>query len=334
MLRPVILSGGAGTRLWPISTKDLPKQFLPLVEERTMIAATVGRLAGLQSERPIVVGSAAHEGLILRDVPNAKLILEPAGRNTAPAIAAAAMYTKPDDVLVVLPSDHVIVDEQAFRAAVETAAKAAADGALVTFGIVPDSPSTGYGYIRPGEKRGKGVKAVAEFVEKPDLATAERYVADGYLWNSGMFVFTAARFLEELEAQRPKMHKAVRKAFSDGVIDPEKWEGVPSESVDYAVMEGTADAVVVPLDAGWNDVGSWDSLASLRPGDEHGNVLIGEVAAQGTSGSYIRTAGPAIAVAGVSDLIVVATDEAVVVVPRGESQRVKDLLAELESKGI
>lgn len=334
MLRPVILSGGAGTRLWPISTKDLPKQFLPLVEERTMIAATVGRLAGLESERPIVVGSAAHEGHILRDIPNAKLILEPSGRNTAPAIAAAAMYTKPDDVLVVLPSDHVIVDEDAFRSAVGVAAGAAADGALVTFGIVPDGPSTGYGYIRPGDDRGDGTKEVAEFVEKPDLATAERYVEAGYLWNSGMFVFTASRFLDELKAQRPVMRKAVKKAFRDGVIDPDTWEAVPSESIDYAVMEGTSDAVVVPLDAGWNDVGSWDSLAELGRADGHGNVLMGETVAQDTTGSYIRSAGPAIAVGGVSDLIVVATDEAVVVVPRGESQRVKELLAELESNGL
>ena len=332
MLRPVILSGGAGTRLWPISTRSLPKQFLPLVEERTMIGATAGRLDDLESERPIVVGSTAHEGLILREIPNAKLILEPFGRNTAPAIAAAAMYTKPKDALVVLPSDHVITDEERFREAVGVAAEAARDGALVTFGIVPTGPSTGYGYIRPGDDQGNGTRAVRKFVEKPDRATAEKYVEKGYLWNSGMFVFTARRYLEELGRQRPEMLAAVERAFSDGRIDPEAWEHVPSESVDYAVMEGTSDAVVVPLDAGWSDVGSWDSLAELREGDERGNVIIGNAVTLDVGNSYIRSAGPAIAVAGVEDLIIVATDEAIVVVPRGQSERVKDLLAEVEER--
>lgn len=324
MLRPVILSGGAGTRLWPISTAERPKQFLPLVEERPMIVATVERLDGLAAGQPMVICGEAHASLVHVEVPSAEVILEPEGRNTAPAIAVAALLSKPDDVLLVLPSDHVIRDGEAFREVVTRGVAVASEGQLVTFGIVPSGPATGYGYIRPGEPV-DGVRLVDEFVEKPDLATAIEYVDDGYLWNSGMFMFTAGDFLAELEIHRPEMLEAVRAALTDDGIDADAWASVPSESVDYAVMEPTDRAVVMALDAGWDDIGSWDSLADLTPTDDTGSSLLGDVVAIDVEGSYVRTTGPTVAIAGVEDLIVVATDEAVLVVPRGDSQRVKEL---------
>ncbi len=329
MLRPVILSGGSGTRLWPLSTPARPKQFLPLLEERPMIVATIERLVGLDAGTPMVVCGEAHADLVHAEVPSALLILEPEGRNTAPAIAVAALLSDPEDVLLVLPSDHLVSDGEGFRKAVQRGMEAAEDGELVTFGVVPTGPATGYGYIRPGEPL-DGIRLVDEFVEKPDRATATRYVEDGYLWNSGMFLFTAEAFLEELEAHRPDLLAAVRSAVADGGIDPTAWGAVPAESVDTAVMENTDRAIVIVVDVGWNDVGSWDSLADLTPSDASESTVIGDVVALDIGGSYIRTTGPTIAIAGVDDLIVVATDEAVLIVPRGESQRVKDLLQRLE----
>lgn len=289
-----------------------------------MIVATIERLDGLGFAPPIVVCGEIHADLVKAEVPAAQVILEPEGRNTAPAIAVAALRCDPDDVLVVLPSDHVIRDEDAFREAVNLAVEAASEGRLVTFGIVPSGPATGYGYIRPGEPI-NGVRLVDEFVEKPDLATAEQYVADGYLWNSGMFVFTASDFLTELTAHRPGLLAAVRAALTDTGIDAAAWEAVPAASIDYAVMESTDQAVVVALDAGWDDIGSWDSLADLTQTDNTGSSLIGDVVAIDVEGSYVRTTGPTVAIAGVDDLIVVATDEAVLIIPRGDSERVKEL---------
>ncbi len=328
MLQPVVLSGGAGTRLWPLSTPERPKQFLPLVEERPMIVATIERLDGLDAATPIIVCAQIHGDIVRTEAPSARLILEPDGRSTAPAIAVAALSVDPDDVLLVLPSDHLIEDGDAFRAAVRRAVTAAEDGNLVTFGITPTGPATGYGYVRPGEPI-DGVRIVDSFAEKPDLETARRYVEEGYLWNSGMFAFTAATFLEELAAHRPRMLATVRAALVDGDLDPEAWAAVPSESVDYAVMEPTDRAVVIALDAGWDDVGSWDSLADLTPTDVAGSTFVGDVVAIDVEESYVRTTGPTVAISGVSDLIVVATEKAVLVVPRGESQRVRELLEQL-----
>jgi mannose-1-phosphate guanylyltransferase/mannose-6-phosphate isomerase len=329
MLRPVILSGGSGTRLWPLSTPDRPKQFLPLLEERPMIVATIERLEGLAAGTPMVVCGEAHADLVRAEVPSALLILEPEGRNTAPAIAVAAILSDPEDLLLVLPSDHLITDGEGFRDAVRKGMEAAQDGDLVTFGVVATGPSTGYGYIRPGEPL-NGIRLVDEFVEKPDRTTAMRYVEDGYLWNSGMFLFTAEAFLDELDTHRPDLLATVRSAVEHGAIDAAAWSAVPAESVDTAVMENTDRAIVIAIDVGWNDVGSWDSLADLTPSDASESTVIGDVIALDIGGSYVRTTGPTIAIAGVDDLIVVATDEAVLIVPRGESQRVKDLLRRLE----
>ncbi len=328
MLQPVILSGGAGTRLWPLSTPERPKQFLPLVEERPMLVATVERLDGLDAETPIIVCGTSHANLVHAEVPSARLILEPEGRNTAPAIAVAALSVDRDTVLLVLPSDHLIGDGTAFAGAVRTAVAAASGGLLVTFGVVPTGPATGYGYIRPGEPI-DGYRLVDGFVEKPDLSAARRFVDDGYLWNSGMFAFAAGTYLDELESHRPQMLAAVREAVVDGALDARAWAAVPSESVDHAVMEHTDKAVVIALDAEWDDVGSWDSLADLTPTDASGSTFVGDVVAIDVEESYVRTTGPTVAVAGVSDLIVVATEEAVLIVPRGESQRVKELLEQL-----
>lgn len=294
-----------------------------------MIVATIERLVGLDAGAPMVICGESHADLVHAEVPSALLVLEPEGRNTAPAIAVAALLADPEDVLLVLPSDHIVGDEEAFRDAVRRGAAAAAAGYLVTFGIVPSGPATGYGYIRQGEPL-NGVRLVDEFVEKPDRNTAAQYVADGYLWNSGMFVFTAEAYLDELGAHRPEMLAAVRAALQDGILDPTAWAQVPSESVDNAVMELTDQAVVIGLDAGWNDVGSWDSLADLTPTDSTGSSYIGDVVALDVEGSYVRTTGPTVAISGLDDLIVVATAEAVIIVPRGESQRVKELLKRVQ----
>jgi mannose-1-phosphate guanylyltransferase/mannose-6-phosphate isomerase len=343
-LQPVLLSGGSGTRLWPLSREMFPKQFLPLVGDDTMLQATWKRVAPLASLPPIVVANETHrflaaEQLRVLDVSNPAILLEPVGRNTAPAIAAAAlqaMAAGDDPLLLVLPSDHVIADAEAFRAAVALAAEAAEQGALVTFGIVPTGAETGFGYIHAAP--GDGVRKVLRFVEKPDAATAQAYLdAGGYYWNSGMFLFRASRYLQELERLRPDILAATRAAFAiatrDGDfirLDKDAFAACPSESIDYAVMEQTDAAMVLPVDIGWNDVGSWSALWDVAARDADGNAWRGDVIAVDTRNSYAH-ARRLVALVGVDDLIVVETDDAVLVAHKDHVQQVKDVVARLKT---
>jgi mannose-1-phosphate guanylyltransferase / mannose-6-phosphate isomerase len=347
MLCPVILSGGAGTRLWPLSRELYPKQLLPLVGRHTMLQDTVRRLVGLSAEPPMVVANEAHRFLVaeqLREInctPRA-IVLEPRGRNTAPAIALAAHAAlaadEGDSLLLVLPADHVIRDVGAFHAAVELATAAARAGALATFGIVPSAPETGYGYIRRGVSDG-GAYRIAEFVEKPDAERAQAYLDSGeYYWNSGMFMFRARRYLEELEKFAPDIASVCRSSFARATrdldftrIDAGMFESCRSESIDYAVMEKTADAVVIPLAAGWSDVGSWSSLHAACDHDQQGNTLQGDVIVEDTSGCYIYSESRLVATVGLSDHVVVETKDAVLVAPKDRVQDVKKLVARLKA---
>lgn len=343
---PVILSGGSGTRLWPLSRESYPKQFLPLTGEDSLLQATWKRVATLTTCRPIVVGNVDHRFMIaeqLREagVTPASILLEPVGRNTAPAIAVAALeatITGEDALLLVLPSDHLIQQVEAFHAAVRAATAAAEAGQLVTFGVVPTSPETGYGYIKATE--GSGARAVERFVEKPDLATAQDYVASGqYFWNSGMFLIRASRYLEELERLAPDMLAACRDALTkarrdeDFVrLDTEAFAGCPADSIDYAVMEHTPHAAVVPLDAGWSDVGSWGALWEVSPKDAQGNAHRGDVIAIDCRNTYAH-GQRLITLIGLEDVVVVETDDALLVGRRDQLQKVKDLVGTLKSDG-
>ena len=339
---PVVLSGGSGTRLWPLSRLDAPKQLLPLFGDRTMLHSTIDRVRDLPGRRPvIVVGNAAYADAVRAEMTHAgerdgTMVVEPIGRNTAPAVAVAAHLAAAggdDPLLLVMPADHLIPDVDTFLEAVAVGVEAAAAGNLVTFGIKATYPATGYGYIRaPGPDR---VRPVAEFVEKPDEETAARFLAAGdYLWNSGMFLFGARRYLEELEQHAPDVAHAAAAATAQARRDDEgsirlpteQFAASPSISIDYAVMEHTHAAVVVSLDAGWNDIGSWNSILEVSPGDATGNVLIGNVIVQNSEHSYIRTDGPLVAVAGVNDLVVVATPDAVLVTDRTHSEAVRQLV--------
>ena len=343
-LQVVLLSGGSGTRLWPLSREAYPKQFLPLAGEQTMLQETWRRVAPLAGAAPIVVANEEHrflaaEQLRLVGVENAAIVLEPAGRNTAPAIAAAALQALAgggDPLLLVLPSDHVVRDAGAFQAAVSEAMPAAEDGALVTFGIVADAPETGFGYIQAGA--GEGVRPVLRFVEKPDADTARGYLDSGdYYWNSGMFLFRASRYLEELEKFQPEIVAAVRKAFDaaarDGDfvrLDGEAFAASPSDSIDYAVMEKTDRAMVLPVDIGWNDVGSWSALWDVSEQDEDGNARHGEVIAIDSHGNYAYSRR-LVALVGVDELVVVETDDALLVARKDRVQQVKDVVARLKA---
>ncbi|GGK11762.1 mannose-1-phosphate guanylyltransferase/mannose-6-phosphate isomerase [Luteimonas terricola] len=343
-LQPVLLSGGSGTRLWPLSREAYPKQFLALAGEHTMLQDTWLRVAPLDALAPIVVANEEHRFLAgeqLRQVgvEAAAIMLEPVGRNTAPAIAAAALQATAagaDPLLLVLPSDHVVRDADAFRAAVREATPAAEGGALVTFGIVAEAPETGFGYIQAGP--GEGVREVLRFVEKPDAATAQGYLdAGGYYWNSGMFLFRASRYLEELGRFRPEMLDAVRKAFESAArdgdfvrLDRDAFATAPSDSIDYAVMERTDRAMVLPVDIGWNDVGSWSALWAVSPQDADGNAHHGEVIAVDSRGSYVWSRRM-VALVGVEDLVVVETDDAVLVAKKDRVQQVKEVVARLKA---
>jgi mannose-1-phosphate guanylyltransferase/mannose-6-phosphate isomerase len=352
MLIPVILSGGSGTRLWPLSRELYPKQLLPLVGDHTMLQETARRVEGLAGVgAPVVVCNESHRFMVAEqlrelEVAPAAIVLEPAGRNTAPAVAVAALVALhssqdgPGPVLLVLPADHVILDVESFREAVVAGTAAAEAGKLVTFGIVPDRPETGYGYIRRAKGEGPAYP-VAEFVEKPDLDTAVRYVQSGeYFWNSGMFMFRARAFLGELKRHAPAILAACEQAVSQARrdldftrLDAEAFAACPSDSIDYAVMEKTAEAVVVPLDAGWSDVGSWSALQDALPRDASGNVISGDVITEGVTGCYLHATSRMIAAVGLADHVVVETKDAVLVAPREKVQDVKALVTQLKAKG-
>ncbi|EZP54770.1 mannose-1-phosphate guanylyltransferase/mannose-6-phosphate isomerase [Sphingomonas sp. RIT328] len=342
---PVILSGGSGTRLWPMSRPEMPKQLLALTAEETMLQLTAKRTHGEAFAAPIVVANARHADHIDEQLnavgatPQA-VILEPVARNTAPAIALAALAAKGEDALLVMPSDHVIADVPAFHAAIEAALPLVNDGWLVTFGIAPDAPETGYGWIKVGEALADGVHRVARFVEKPIRERAEEMLASGdHAWNGGIFLFRADIFLGALAAHAPGMltatQDAMTKAHRDGVrIYPDEtaFGASPSDSIDYAVMERAERVAVVPVAMGWSDVGSWDALHTISARDAQGNAHRGEVLAIDTHDCLIRSDGVRIAVVGVSDLIVVASGNDVLILPRGRSQEVKKLIEAMKDR--
>jgi len=320
----VIMAGGSGTRLWPLSRAAHPKQFLALNGEETMLQATVKRLDGLNIQSSVTICNEEHRFFVaeqLREVGMlGSIILEPVGKNTAPAIALAALASQDNPLLLVLAADHVIQDEVAFTKAVSDAIPLAEAGQLVTFGIVPKEPHTSYGYIKGGEKKGPGF-TVDMFVEKPSAEVAQEYFSSGeYYWNSGMFLFKASRYLEELKKFRPDIYQACEAAMVETRsdldflrINKEKFGACPSESVDYAVMENTADAVVVPMDAGWSDIGSWSSLWDVSKKDGNGNVTHGDVILHNSNNSYVRSENKLVAVIGVDDLVIVSTKDALMV---------------------
>lgn len=340
-LIPVILSGGAGTRLWPLSRELRPKQLLPLMSQQTLLQETALRLGG----RPIVVCNHEHRFIVaeqLREIgiePQG-IMIEPMGRNTAPAVAVSALLAEniPDSLLLVMPSDHQIRDVESFRHAVEKAIPQAQAGKLVTFGIKPIDANTGYGYIRQGSVCGECFY-IEQFVEKPDLATAQTYLQSGqYLWNSGIFLFSAQAYLTELTRQRPDMVDLCRRALAEGENDlfffrlaESAFEAIQGESVDYAVMEQTRQAVVVPVDMGWSDIGSWSALWAESEPDQSGNVVLGDVVTNTTTNSYIRSECQLIATIGIDNLIVVATDDAVLIADKAHDQDVKKIVEELKS---
>jgi len=351
---PVVLSGGSGSRLWPLSRAHYPKQFIPLASEQTMLQETLGRLQGLRAEAlsPLVICNEQHRFMVAEqlremDLVAQNILLEPVGRNTAPAVALAALAANSDDILLVLPADHVIENITAFHSAIELACSEAEKGALVTFGVVPTAAETGYGYIQAAstgksdEGAGLTAHSIKQFVEKPDLATAQAYVDSGdYYWNSGMFAFKAGRYLEELERFQPEILNACRAAF-DGAsvdcdftrLDKEAFAACPDDSIDYAVMEKTDSAVVIPLDAGWSDIGSWSALWDISEKDAQGNTCKGDVLAVDTHDSYLHTNGRLLATVGIKNLVVVETDDAVLVADKSRVQDVKAVVNQLQAQG-
>jgi len=349
VIHPVILSGGSGTRLWPMSRAQYPKQLLPLLTERTLLQEAGLRVADpKQFAPPLVISNDEHrfivaEQLRLADIAPAAIVLEPFGRNTAPACCVAALTlaaTAPDALMLVMPSDHAIGDAAAFKSAVACAADAAATGRLVTFGIAASRPETGYGYIKRGQSLGgiAGAFEVAGFIEKPDRAHAEAYIADpAYSWNSGIFLFPAKLLLGELERLQPAMLAACREALAKAKgdldflrLDRDAFAAAPSNSIDYAVMEHTPHAAVVPVEMGWSDVGTWDALWLIGDQDAAGNVTAGDVVIEDTRNSYLRAESGLLAVLGVDDLVVVATADAVMVARRDRAQDIKQIVARLE----
>jgi mannose-1-phosphate guanylyltransferase / mannose-6-phosphate isomerase len=344
----VILCGGSGSRLWPLSREAYPKQFLNLTGSGSLLGETVARLKTLSSDNQIsVVSNEEHRFLIaqiLESMPDIKrlpIILEPAGRNTAPAIALAALQAidaDPETLLLVLPADHVISDVDAFISVVEQGQQTAKAGRLVTFGIVPTTPNTGYGYIKANVD-GQLAASVEKFVEKPDAETARQYLTEGnYFWNSGMFLFAAKSFLSELRKFRPAIFEACQRAYAGKQqdldflrVDSAAFASCPAESVDYAVMENTREAVVIPLDAGWSDVGSWLTLWEIQPKDSHNNVRIGDVITEDVEGCYIHSEGRLIAAIGLKGHVIVETNDAVLVADKDRVQDVKKLVNQLKA---
>ncbi len=374
LLQPIVLSGGSGTRLWPLSREKYPKQLLPLIGDDSLLQATVRRVQGIADvtlAAPLVVSNEEYrfviaEQLRLMGQPGA-IVLEPTGRNTAPALTLAALYAiqkEADPILLVMPADHVIVDKAAFQAVVRAGADLASHGAVVTFGITPDAPETGYGYIQAGAGYGErgtaastagagiagAARRIARFVEKPNLQTAQAYLDDGsYLWNSGIFMMRASVWLDAMAVCRPDILAACKTAWAEGTTDgeflrigKEAFAACPSDSIDYAVMErlagervaaGLPPGVVIPLSAGWSDVGSWDALWQVLPKDGAGNVLQGDVLLQNCTNTLAVSEGRLVACVGVSDLIVVETADAVLVAHKDKTQDVKKIVDSLKQQG-
>ena len=354
-LQPVILSGGSGTRLWPLSRRAYPKQFLALVDDATLLQSTAARLddlsGGVDVASPLIVCNEAHRFLVAEQLrasghAASNILLEPVGRNTAPALTLAALDVLAEDpLLIVMPADHVVQDVEAFSRAVAAGLEHAAAGKVVTFGIVPDSPHTGFGYIRAGDAVDEGVLALQGFVEKPDRATAEGYIASGdYFWNSGIFVLRASRWMTLIERFRPDIASAVRGAYEAGQRDLDFYRAAqdafaasPSDSIDYAVMEPLSqqagECLVVPLDAGWSDIGAWSALWEVSPQDEAGNACHGDVMAVDAHDNLLHAQHRILAAVGVHDLVVVETPDAVLVAHKSHAQEVKRITERLDAEG-
>lgn len=346
---PVILSGGSGTRLWPLSTDQSPKQFLALASDRTMFADTLARASDASRfGAPLIIGAERHAALMEAELGGenhraARVILEPSARNTAPAIALGAIAAGDDaTVMLVMPSDHVIRDLPAFLAAVDTALPAARDGWLVTFGIEPTGPETGFGYIRMGEglENAPGVRKVERFIEKPARDKAEAMLAEGgHAWNAGIFLMRADRYMAELALHAPGMDRNARAAL-EGVDlgarlirpDAERFAACPSDSIDYAVMERTDKVAIIPVACGWSDVGSWDALAEIGTADAEGNTVAGDVVLIDTHGCHVHADGITVTASGIEDMIVVANGHHVMILPKGRSQDVKRIVETLKAR--
>jgi mannose-1-phosphate guanylyltransferase/mannose-6-phosphate isomerase len=356
MITPVIMAGGTGSRLWPLSRELYPKQFLTITGNESMLQQTVARLSGIEHVAPVLICNEEHrfiaaEQMRLGGYEHGGIILEPVGRNTAPAIALAALQAVnnaidgEDPVLLVLAADHIIENEQAFKASVEKALSFAENGQLVTFGIVPTAPETGYGYIKSGSQDGDAF-SVSEFVEKPDLATAEKYLAsDNYYWNSGMFLFKASRYLEELQKFAPDMLDVCKRAIAAASqdvefirVDKAIFATCPDDSVDYAVMEplcaqGSSSVMMVPMDAGWSDVGSFSALWEVSAKDENKNLIKGDVITVDSTNNYIYAENKLVTTVGVDNLVIVETKDAILVASKDKVQDVKEIVNQLKAAG-
>ena len=349
-LIPVILSGGSGKRLWPLSRTEYPKQYFQLASEKTMLQETILRLNGLENlADPIIICNDSHRFLVAEQcqqigIKNPTILLEPIGRNTAPAIAASAIQSLKDShdaILLVLSADHVIQDIDAFHKAINVARVQVKSGMLATFGIVPTDADTGYGYIKSGKDIGDGVFKVEEFVEKPDLKTAEFFIEQSnYLWNSGMFLFQASKLIEELKIYAPNIFISVNNAVNNATqdldfirLEKKSFESSPSDSIDYALMEKSNNVVVVPLNAQWNDIGSWKALYDIASNDNQGNVIKGDVITQDTTNTYISAEHHLVAVIGVNNLIIVDTPDATFIASQDKVQDVKNIVESLEISG-
>lgn len=345
MILPVIMAGGTGSRLWPMSRELYPKQYLRFESTNSMLQETISRLEGLEISPPMLICNEQHRFLAaeqLRQIGQLSnnIILEPVGRNTAPAIALAALSainsTEDDPLLLILAADHVIEDIPSFHKAIDTAVAYANEGKLVTFGIVATSPETGYGYIQRGDIRGQEAYTVKRFVEKPDQETAQSYIDSGeYYWNSGMFLFRAKRYIEELKKYRPDILeccvKAIQYSNKDSVADfirvcEKQFSACPEESIDYAVMEKTNDGVVIPLNAGWNDVGSWSALWEVSQRDSNNNALTGDIYTHDSNNCYINTDDTFVAAVGVDNLVIINTKDAVLIIDKSKVQDVKKVV--------
>lgn len=347
MLLPVIMAGGSGTRLWPLSRTLYPKQFLSLNSRLTMLQETLHRLEKVEHSPALVICNESHRFIVAEQLrqeglAHSGILLEPIGRNTAPAVALAALQAQmdgSDPILLVLAADHEIQDEDSFIQAVLTAKEFAEKNKLVTFGIVPATPETGYGYIKTGKQLDGGGYKVSAFVEKPEIELAKSYISNGgYLWNSGMFMFRASVFLNELKNFRPDILSVCEESLADSTHDldfirlnTKCFSDCPEESIDYAVMEKTTEAVVVPLNAKWSDVGSWSALWDISPKDEYGNAIRGDVLISDSANSYIYSQHRLIGAVGVKDLVVVETKDAVLVAHKDKVQQVKNIVAQLKN---